>query len=185
MHCGSIGARFPVHVTALHATALHLLGSLLHPPADREATEAASVLYNSLMSSHVETDAAGAQFVQLDGGTKWPQLGKARLFVRSFYDDCFEGPLASLDPSCTSPHRKFVVVGNSGSEWERGTYQGGGGQFVTSVFRRQRAARVRATVIKVCFLATCPHFLQSASQRMGSTSCGAQHRRGARSHTPA
>ena len=70
---------------------------------------------------------SAATLVKLPYGVAWPQLAAQAeppaaatppsLFVRSFYNDCFEGPLASLDPACTNLYRKFVVIGNAGSEW--------------------------------------------------------------------
>lgn len=53
---------------------------------------------------------SGALLLRLPPGVRWPQLGDAPLFVRSFYRDCFEGPLESLKPG-----GRFTIIGNSGS----------------------------------------------------------------------
>ena len=38
------------------------------------------------------------------------------LFVRYFYDGCYTGPLQSLSADKLSETRKFVILGNPGSE---------------------------------------------------------------------
>ena len=84
-----------------------------------EAAGAASVarLGEALRAARAEPIAgseSGAALVALPAGVDWPQLGGAPLFVRSFYEGCFEGVLNSLDPSCTAALRKFTIVGNAG-----------------------------------------------------------------------
>jgi hypothetical protein len=57
---------------------------------------------------------SGAALVTLPVDVVWPQLGGKPLFVRSFYEGCFEGVLNSLDPGGTAAVRKFTVIGNAG-----------------------------------------------------------------------
>ena len=62
----------------------------------------------------IPSSASGASTITIPVGVKWPQLGAVPLFVRSFYEGCYQGPLSLLDPSGTAQYRKFVVVGNAG-----------------------------------------------------------------------
>lgn len=39
------------------------------------------------------------------------------LFVRSFYGGCFTGPLQSLTADRQAAFRKFIILGNPGSEY--------------------------------------------------------------------
>ncbi len=55
-------------------------------------------------------------FITLAAGAQWPQLGGVPLFVRHFYDACYSGPLQSLTADKSAEHRKFVILGNPGSE---------------------------------------------------------------------
>ena len=94
------------------------------------AVKPASELFKALQGAQVVQitgSKSAATLVKLPYGVAWPQLAAQAelpaaanpppLFVRSFYNDCFEGPLASLDPACTNLYRKFVIIGNAGSEW--------------------------------------------------------------------
>jgi hypothetical protein len=55
-----------------------------------------------------------SSLIRLPDGVFWPQLGAEPLFVRDFYQGCYEGPLSFLDPDCKSKFRKFIIRGNSG-----------------------------------------------------------------------
>ncbi len=55
--------------------------------------------------------------IQLPEGVDWPQLGSVPLFVRYFYDDCYSGPLQSFTGDPAARYRKFVIMGNPGSEY--------------------------------------------------------------------
>jgi hypothetical protein len=81
---------------------------------------------------------SGAALVTLPAGVDWPQLGGAPLFVRSFYEGCFEGVLNSLDPTCTSAVRKFTIVGNAGI-----------GKSAFGTYVLWRAVQARRTVVYV------------------------------------
>ena len=39
------------------------------------------------------------------------------LYARHFYAGCFEGPLQSFTADATVQYRKFVILGNPGSEY--------------------------------------------------------------------
>ncbi len=54
---------------------------------------------------------SGAQLLLLPGGVPWPQLGAVPLFVRHFYQACYEGAMRRLQPG-----KRFFVRGNGGSE---------------------------------------------------------------------
>jgi len=89
------------------------------PAGGMEAVSAARVerLGEALRAARAEPIASaesGARLVALPPGVDWPQLGDAPLFVRPFYEGCYEGVLNSLDPSCTAALRKFTIVGNAG-----------------------------------------------------------------------
>lgn len=58
----------------------------------------------------------GAQLLLAERDVPLPHLGAAPLFVRSFYAPCVAGPMADLDPGCTAHCRRFVILGNPGSE---------------------------------------------------------------------
>ena len=76
-------------------------------------------LYDALLSAKPEplpAGASGAALIKLPEGALWPQLDAEPLFVRPFYAGCVDGPLSGLDPSAKAPLRKFVVIGNAGSE---------------------------------------------------------------------
>lgn len=51
------------------------------------------------------SSASGSSLLTLPPGVKWPQLGAAPLFVRPWYEDCFEGPLERLKPG-----GKFILM---------------------------------------------------------------------------
>ena len=57
---------------------------------------------------------SGAAIVTLPEDVSWPQLGAAPLFVRPFYEGCYEGVLKSLDFGGSAPFRKFTIIGNAG-----------------------------------------------------------------------
>jgi hypothetical protein len=67
-------------------------------------------------SEPIADGTSGARLVRLPAGGEWPQLGAVPLFVRHFYSGCYEGPLASLDAEGSAQYRKFVILGNPGSE---------------------------------------------------------------------
>ena len=69
------------------------------------------VLRESILKAKQE-----GQLIRLSDGAKWPQLGAVPLFVRSFYDGCYTGPLQSLSADKHAKYRKFVIMGNPGSE---------------------------------------------------------------------
>ena len=85
---------------------------------------------------------SGAMLVRLPAGcgAEWPQLGPgAPLFVRSFYEGCFEGVLASFDAECAPfAPRKFTVIGNAGI-----------GKSAFGVYLLWRAVQARRSVIYV------------------------------------
>jgi hypothetical protein len=81
---------------------------------------------------------SGAALVTLPAGVDWPQLGGAPLFVRSFYEGCFEGVLNSLDPTCSAALRKFTIVGNAGI-----------GKSAFGTYVLWRAVQARRTVVYV------------------------------------
>jgi hypothetical protein len=76
--------------------------------------------------------------VTLPAGVDWPQLGGAPLFVRPFYEGCYEGVLISLDPSCTAAVRKFTILGNEGI-----------GKSAFGAYVLWRAVQARRTVVYV------------------------------------
>ena len=91
-------------------------------------------------AERVEGSASGASLVSLPAGAEWPQLGPgAPLFVRSFYEGCFEGVLRSFDAD-RSPgaYRKFTIVGNAGI-----------GKSAFGAYLLWRAVQARRTVIYV------------------------------------
>ena len=106
-----------------------------------EAAGAASVARRgaALRAARAEPIAgseSGAALVALPADVSWPQLGGAPLFVRSFYEGCYEGVLNSLDPSCTAALRKFTIVGNAGI-----------GKSAFGAYVLWRAVQARRTVI--------------------------------------
>jgi len=119
-------------------------------PADEidEITASYRLLYEALLDASVEPikDSVGAQsgskLVQLPAwcNAEWPQLGPdAPLFVRSFYEGCFEGVLASFDANRTrGTPRKFTIVGNAGI-----------GKSAFGAYLLWRAVQARRTVIYV------------------------------------
>jgi hypothetical protein len=54
---------------------------------------------------------SGARVIKLPAGVPWPQLGAVPVFVRPFYEDCYEHVMQKL-----APGRRFIVRGNAGSE---------------------------------------------------------------------
>ncbi len=69
----------------------------------------------ALRNAILAAEPAG-NFITLASGAKWPQLGEVPLFVRHFYDGCYSGPLQSLTADKSAKFRKFVILGNPGSE---------------------------------------------------------------------
>jgi hypothetical protein len=76
--------------------------------------------------------------VTLPAGVGWPQLGAAPLFVRPFYEGCFEGVLGALDAGGAAKYRKFTVIGNAGI-----------GKSAFGAYVLWRAVRARRTVVYV------------------------------------
>ena len=84
-------------------------------PAESAAFDNITNLYSSLLVAEVEPiPSSSSGLIKLPKGVLWPQLGAEPLFVRDFYQGLYEGPLESLDPSCKSKTRKFIVRGNEG-----------------------------------------------------------------------
>jgi hypothetical protein len=83
---------------------------------------------------------SGAALVTLPVDVAWPQLGGKPLFVRSFYEGCFEGVLNSLDPpgGAAAAVRKFTVIGNEGI-----------GKSSFGLYVLWRAVQARRTVVYV------------------------------------
>jgi hypothetical protein len=85
---------------------------------------------------------SGAVLVRLPAGcgAEWPQLGPdAPLFVRSFYEGCFEGVLKSFDAECAPDAlRKFTILGNAGI-----------GKSAFGAYLLWRAVQARRTVVYV------------------------------------
>ena len=83
--------------------------------AEAAALEGGRRLLAALRAAELEPiPASRSSLIRLPEGALWPQLGAAPLFVRSFYQDCYEGPLASCDPGGLGRQRKFIVRGNAG-----------------------------------------------------------------------
>jgi hypothetical protein len=57
-----------------------------------------------------------AQWLRLADDVKLPQLGAVPLFIRYFYDGCIKGVMSDLDAAGTAAYRRFIVLGNPGSE---------------------------------------------------------------------
>jgi len=57
---------------------------------------------------------SGARVIKLPAGVRWPQLGAVLLFVRQFYEDCYEHVMGKLEPG-----KRFTVRGNAGGESRR------------------------------------------------------------------
>ena len=91
-------------------------------------------------AERVEGSASGASLVTLPAGAEWPQLGPgAPLFVRSFYEGCFEGVLRSFDAErAPDAPRKFTIIGNAGI-----------GKSAFGAYLLWRAVQARRTVIYV------------------------------------
>lgn len=54
---------------------------------------------------------SGARVISLPAGVRWPQLGAVPLFVRHFYEDCYEHVMGRLEPG-----KHFIVRGTGGGE---------------------------------------------------------------------
>lgn len=68
-------------------------------------------------TASVEFKEHDAMVLHPTGDAKMPQLGKnAPIFIRYFYMDCITGVMSDLDPSNTAKCRRFIVLGNPGSE---------------------------------------------------------------------
>jgi len=112
------------------------------PPAD-EAAGAARIarLGEALRAARVEPIAgaeSGAALVMLPEDVSWPQLAAAPLFVRPFYEGCYEGVLKSLDSGGSARFRKFTIIGNAGI-----------GKSAFGAYVLWRAVQARRTVIYV------------------------------------
>ena len=62
---------------------------------------------------------SGARLIKLEStnGAAFPQLPSgAHLFVRNFYEPCVKDVMKNLDPDCTATLRRFIILGNPGSE---------------------------------------------------------------------
>ena len=83
--------------------------------AETVAMENYKRLFAALRAAELEPiPSSRSSLIKLPEGVQWPQLGAEPLFVRDFYCGLYEGPLASLDPGCTSKLRKFIIRGNAG-----------------------------------------------------------------------
>ena len=78
--------------------------------------------------------------MRLPPEVEWPQLGPgAPLFVRSFYEGCFEGVLKSFDAErAQHAPRKFTIIGNEGI-----------GKSAFGAYLLWRAVQARRTVVDV------------------------------------
>ena len=90
--------------------------SPFHPvPCAKCAVVQATALRDALLEAQPEPmpgSKSGASLLRLPSGARWPQLGDAPLFVRSFYRDCYENVLGSLEKG-----KRFIIIGNSGSAY--------------------------------------------------------------------
>ena len=116
-------------------------------PADEaEATAMYQRLRDALCDARAEPleggggAQSGALLVRLPAGVAWPQLGpRAPLFVRSFYEGCFEGVLTSFDAErAPDAPRKFTIIGNAGI-----------GKSAFGAYLLWRAVQARRTVVYV------------------------------------
>jgi hypothetical protein len=116
-------------------------------PADEaEATAMYQRLRDALCDARAEPleggggAQSGALLVRLPAGIAWPQLGPGEpLFVRSFYEGCFEGVLASFDAErAPRAPRKFTIIGNAGI-----------GKSAFGAYLLWRAVQARRTVVYV------------------------------------
>lgn len=82
---------------------------LLVPSAAGEALRAAMLATEPVP---IEGCTSGERLLKLPASVAWPQLGAEPLFVRHFYDDCYEGAMESLPPGS-----HFIIHGDSGSEF--------------------------------------------------------------------
>lgn len=62
----------------------------------------------------------GAQLLTVEPSIKLPQLDEAPLFIRHFYLDCIDGAMSNLDPEGATKCRRFIIIGNPGSECPAG-----------------------------------------------------------------
>jgi len=112
------------------------------PTTDEDAGVARIArLGEALRSACVEPIAgaeSGAALVRLPEDVSWPQLGAAPLFVRPFYEGCYEGVLKSLDSGGSARFRKFTIIGNAGI-----------GKSAFGAYVLWRAVQARRTVIYV------------------------------------
>lgn len=79
------------------------------------ATTAVSQKLLALRAAILATPQVG-NYITLPKDVGWPQLGAVPLFVRHFYDGCYTGPLQSFTADKEAERRKFVILGNPGSE---------------------------------------------------------------------
>lgn len=87
------------------------LVSFRSPSSTSVGSEKLLTLRKSILATEQEDD-----FINLPKGVEWPQLGAVPLFVRHFYEGCYKGPLQSLTADKEAKLRKFVILGNAGSE---------------------------------------------------------------------
>ena len=67
-----------------------------------------------------EENFSGARLIKLDSaeGAAVSQLRHgAPLFVQHFYEPCVKDVMRDLDPGCKERVRRFIVMGDSGSEY--------------------------------------------------------------------
>lgn len=60
---------------------------------------------------------SGSRLIRIKNGAEAPQLAAgAPIFVRHFYEPCVKNVMHDLDPLGTAKSRRFIVMGNPGSE---------------------------------------------------------------------
>lgn len=103
-------------VRSFSACSLNLLPFFRSPLRAAAAGRRLRAALLAATSEPILDGASGARLIRLPDGGKWPQLGAVPLFQRHFYSGCYEVPLRSLDPEGKAEFRKFVILGNPGSE---------------------------------------------------------------------
>lgn len=96
-----------VHIHAVaHQAGLRLLHGLL---------DANPVVPPKFQTAAMPSE-RGARLLRMPNDVDLPQLllGSATLFIRYFYDDCINGPMANFDARGNPEHRRFIVFGNPG-----------------------------------------------------------------------
>jgi hypothetical protein len=110
---GALAPRAKLLVSARAGIAAAQLAAAADSAADARIFALAAALRDARVVP-IEGATSGAALVTLPAGVGWPQLGASPLFVRSFYEGCYEGVLRSLDEGGTAEYRKFTVIGNAG-----------------------------------------------------------------------